>query len=136
MECFIFWVSCKSKHLASAQDFIFSCLLSIFLCCLFTTRSITPRLLVFLQAILPYSQALEKFAPHIQQACIPQHSACTFFLRSCFLNVCIPSSFNKFRLAWKVMARVSQLMGSHYLSRLVKLTLVSQEQTVSTASTN
>ncbi|XP_030932792.1 glucose-6-phosphate isomerase, cytosolic 2B-like, partial [Quercus lobata] len=34
----------------------------------FTTCSITLRLLVFLQAILPYSQALEKFAPRIQQA--------------------------------------------------------------------
>ncbi|KAF4357292.1 hypothetical protein F8388_002800, partial [Cannabis sativa] len=37
MECFISWISCKSQ-----------CLL-------------------LLQAILPYSQALEKFAPHIQQ---------------------------------------------------------------------
>jgi len=28
-----------------------------------------------LQAILPYSQALEKFAPHIQQASLLQHCA-------------------------------------------------------------
>jgi hypothetical protein len=41
-----------------------------FLCCLFLSRWVTLKILVFFQAILPYSQALEKFAPHIQQACI------------------------------------------------------------------
>ncbi|RZC73701.1 hypothetical protein C5167_049182 [Papaver somniferum] len=30
----------------------------------------TPNFYVFIQAILPYYQALEKFAPHIQQACV------------------------------------------------------------------
>ncbi|KAB1220576.1 Glucose-6-phosphate isomerase, cytosolic [Morella rubra] len=34
------------------------------------------------RAILPYSQALEKFAPHIQQACAPKQSACMVSMES------------------------------------------------------
>lgn len=77
MECFIFWISCQSEYFFTV--FCLNChLFSILKCCLFASCPIT-HYSNTLQAILPYSQALEKFAPHIQQASPPELSIFFFF---------------------------------------------------------
>jgi len=93
--------------------------------------------LVHTQAILPYSQALEKFAPHIQQVCLLL--SCDWMLMHLLIffphcSYCLV--YVQTRLAWKVMARVFQLMVCHYHLRLVKLILANQEQMGSTVFIN
>ncbi|KAI7979550.1 hypothetical protein LOK49_Contig309G00002 [Camellia lanceoleosa] len=58
----------------------------------FSCSSTTLKLLVFFQAILPYSQALEKLAPHIQQAWLVGLSLSYAVIEVYFLYVKLISS--------------------------------------------
>ena len=126
MECFFSWIPCESEfyflqNLSRLRGFLGNLLLVEFILKYCSS-----------QAILPYTQALEKLAPHIQQVYRQLHGGAFPILK--LLDLCISYLFD--RLAWRVMEKEYPQMVCAFLLKLVKLILVNQEQMDNIVFTN